>query len=112
MRYLLRTGLEGLKRVLATNKFTLTAAVKRALAKYEVDNNPLLGFLEEHPKIENELVKEVYLKYDIWCRQANLKPLSRPVLGREMSKQGYKSKPVTIDGMSYRIYFHTDQCNS
>lgn len=109
MQYLLVIGLEGLKRVIANKRFTLPAVVKGALARYELDNNPLLGFLDEYPKIENELVKDVYLKYDLWCRQANLKPLSRPVFGRELSKHGYKSKPVTINGQSCRIYMQTDK---
>ncbi|CQR75087.1 hypothetical protein SOV_35900 [Sporomusa ovata DSM 2662] len=109
MRYLLKIGIDGLKKVLKNKGFTLPAIVKRALARYEIDNNPLLGFLEEHPKIENEVVKEVYLKYDLWCRQANLKPLSRPMFGRELSKQGFKSKTVTINGESLRIYAKTDK---
>lgn len=111
MRYLLRIGLEGLKRVLSANRFTKPAVVRKALEVYEMENNPLLGFLEEHTKIENELVKDVYLRYDIWCRQANLKPLSRPVFGREMGKHGYKSKPVSINGESSRIYVLTDKSN-
>jgi len=111
MRYLLRIGLDGLKRVLASNKFTLPMVVRQALAQYEMDNNPLLGFLEEHSKIENELVKDIYLRYDLYCRQANLKPLSRPVFGREMAKQGYRSKTATINGESCRIYGKTDKCN-
>lgn len=104
MRYLLRIGLEGLKRVLAANKFTLPSVVKSALAQYEQDNNPLLGFLEESRKIENELVKDVYLRYDVWCRQCNLKPLSRPVFGRELAKHGYKSKTTRINEEICRIY--------
>lgn len=109
MRYLLRIGIEGLKRVLAANKFTKPDVVKQALALYEVDNNPLLGFLEEYPRIENELVRDVYLRYDLWCRQCNLKPLSRPAFGRELSKHGYKSKPARINGEMCRIYFLTDK---
>lgn len=105
MQYLLNIGLAGLKRVLACNRFTMPASVKQALDQYELDNNPLLAFLDERPKIANELVKDVYLKYDVWCRQANLKPLSRPVFGREIAKHGFKSKPVTINGESHRMYF-------
>ncbi|MHB1654409.1 MAG: DNA primase family protein [Desulfitobacteriaceae bacterium] len=110
MRYLLRIGLEGLKRVLAAKEFTKPDGVERALAQYELDNNPLLGFLEEYPKVENELVKDVYLRYDLWCRQCNLKPLSRPVFGRELGKKGYKSKPARINEEMCRIYV-TDKRN-
>jgi len=109
MRYLLRIGIEGLKRVLVDKKFTKPDVVKQALALYEVDNNPLLGFLEDYPRIEHELVRDVYLRYDLWCRQCNLKPLSRPVFGRELSKHGYKSKPTKINGEMCRIYFLTDK---
>lgn len=111
MRYLLQIGIEGLKRVLAANKFTLPTVVERALAVYESENNPLLGFLEETSKIENEPVKDVYLRYDVYCRQANLKPLSLPVFGRELGKKGYKSKPVRINEEVCRIYVLTDKRN-
>lgn len=110
MRYLLRIALEGLKRVLAANKFTEPEGVKQAKAQYDLDNNPLLGFIEEHPKIENETVKDVYLRYDVWCRQGNLKPLSRPVFGRELSKLGYKSKVIRVNKDTFRIYV-TDKRN-
>lgn len=112
MRYLLRIGIEGLKRVLAANKFTKPEVVRQALAQYEVMNNPVLAFIEEGHKIENEPVKDVYLRYDVYCRQANLKPVSRPVFGRELAKHGYKSKPVRINEEISRIYVLTDKRNS
>ncbi|AFM40310.1 phage/plasmid primase, P4 family, C-terminal domain protein [Desulfosporosinus acidiphilus SJ4] len=111
MKYLLRIGIVGLKRVLAAKDFIKPAVVKKALAHYELENNPLLGFLEEHPKLNNELVKDVYLRYDLWCRQCNLKPLSRPMFGRELAKYGYKSKTVTLQGESSRVYVMTNPRN-
>lgn len=111
MQYLLRIGIDGLKRVLAANKFTKPNVVKQALAQYEVMNNPVLSFLEEGQKIENEPVKNVYLRYDLYCRQANLKPVSQPVFGRELGKYGYKSKPVRIHEEIVRIYVLTDKRN-
>ncbi|WP_407312095.1 phage/plasmid primase, P4 family [Desulfosporosinus sp. SB140] len=111
MKYLLRIGLVGLKRVLGAKDFVKPAVVKKALAHYELENNPLLGFLEEHPKLNNELVKDVYLRYDVWCRQCNLKPLSRPMFGRELAKHGYKSKTISLQGESSRVYILTNPRN-
>jgi putative DNA primase/helicase len=103
MEALLCIGIEGLKRVLAKNKFTEPEVVKRAKAQYEIDNNPLLTFVED-VKIVNEPVRDVYMRYDLWCHQSNLRPLSLPSFGRELGKQGYKSKSKKIDGKSIRIY--------
>lgn len=104
MRYLLRIGLEGLKRVLAANKFTKPDVVKRELVQYEVINNPVLAFIEEGHKIENELSKDVYLRYNAWCHQYGLKPLSHIVFSREVCKHGFRTKAKKIDGKTYQIF--------
>ena len=45
MRYLIRIGIEGLKRILANQKFTVSDKVEKALSEYEENNNPILLFL-------------------------------------------------------------------
>lgn len=104
MKYLLRIGIEGLKRVLHANKFTKPEIVRLAQAQYEVMNNPVLSYIEEGNKIDNELSKDVYLRYNSWCHQFGLKPLSHIVFSREICKYGFKTKAKKIEGKTYQIF--------
>ena len=109
MRYMLRIGIEGLKRVLAANKFTKPEVVKQALAVYEVINNPVLSFIQEGHKIENELSRDVYLRYNTWCHENGLKPLSHIVFGREVCKHGFRTKDKKIDGKTLKMFVVDDR---
>jgi len=104
MRYLLKIGIEGLKRVLAANKFTKPEVVKQALAQYEVINNPVLAFLEEGHRLANELSKDVYLRYNTWCHGNGLKPVSHIVFSREICKHGFRTKAKKIDGKTLQVF--------
>lgn len=108
MQYLLRIGIDGLKRVLAANKFTKPSVVKQALVQYEVMNNPVLGFIEEGNKINNELSRDVYLRYNTWCHENGLKPLSHIVFSREVCKHGFRTKAKKIEGKTYQIFMRCD----
>lgn len=103
MEYLLKLGIEGLTRVLASG-FTEAQAAKREKRDYEVVNNPILAFVNEGLKIENETIKDVYRKYGTWCYENGLKPLSHIEFGRELSKNGYQSEVRRIGGETVRIY--------
>ncbi len=112
MRYLLKIGIVGIKRVLAAKKFTKPEVVKRAMAEYELGNNPVLAFLEEGFKIKNELTNDVYEKYVIWSHKSGLnKPLSKIVFSREVCKHGYKTKDKRIDGKTLKMFVAADKAD-
>ena len=71
MEYLIRLGLEGLKRVLRNAKFTVSKRVEGQLEEYEENNNPIIGFVEEVglDAIENEPTKDVFFKYNVYCNK-------------------------------------------
>src|SRR5690606_10564240 len=56
MEYLIKIGLEGLKRVLKNQQFTKSDRVEKELQEYEESNNPILGFFKEITleEVENE----------------------------------------------------------
>lgn len=60
MKYIIQLGLKGLDRVLKHNEFTESAKVKKELDEYEIANNPILLFLQEHDEseFENEPTKK------------------------------------------------------
>ncbi|RXM68371.1 phage/plasmid primase, P4 family [Clostridium tetani] len=104
MEYLLKLALEGLNRVLINHSFTNAKICDDVWDEYEAINNPVISYLEEND-IENELVKEVYLRYSAWCSENGLKALSKPVFGREVGKQGYNSDTrIRINGKQKRVY--------
>ena len=104
MEYLLKLALEGLNRVLENHNFTYAAVCDDVWEEYEAINNPVVAFLEDND-IENEPVKEVYLRYSSWCSENGLKAVSKPVFGREVGKQGYNSDTVIrVNGKQKRVY--------
>ena len=103
LEYLLLLAIEGLNRVLLNRKFTTVDAVEHELKEYEKVNNPVVAFIEEF-KIENEPVKDIYLKYSIWCQENKLKALSNIQFGKELSNKGYKTKQMRVNGDRVRIY--------
>lgn len=104
MEYLLKLALEGLERVLINHSFTYAKICDQVWEEYEQINNPVVAFLEDND-IENEPVKEVYLRYSAWCSENGLKAVSKPVFGREVGKQGYNSDTkIRINGKQKRVY--------
>ncbi|MBA9088778.1 putative DNA primase/helicase [Fontibacillus solani] len=104
MEYFLRIALEGLKRVLNNNKFTMPTVAVTELEQYELMNNPLLAFISDDRKIHNELTRDVYLSYSAWCHSNGLRPLSQIQFSREICKRGYEIKIKKIDSKSCRVF--------
>ncbi len=67
MAYLTRLAMEGLKRLIAQGDFTKPDCVRRAMAEYEVENNPVLGFLMEYQDPSNMPTSIVYENFRHWC---------------------------------------------
>lgn len=107
MEYLIAIGIEGLKRVLKNNDFTMTEAVKKELQHFNENNNPILLFFNEITinDIINNTNKEVYLKYDYWCKENGLTPYGAIKFGQEITKHFNLTTQVKkIDGKTHRIY--------
>lgn len=107
MEYLIKIGLEGLKRVLKNRRFTTSEKVQKELEEYEENNNPILGFLKEIEidQIENECTKEVYKKYNEYCLANNFTPMSNIEFSKKVNKH-FDLEVVTrsIKGKKYRIF--------
>lgn len=104
LEYLLKIAIDGLYRILENNNITVSKASQEVWNEYEQINNPVVSFIEEN-KIENESINDVFRKYQMWCVESGLKPLSKIVFGKEVRKQGYNSdKSVRIEGKVTKIY--------
>ncbi len=105
MEYLLKLAIEGLKRVLYNKEFTKSRRGELEKMEFVKENNPILQWLEDNPKIENEAVSDVYLKYRMWCESNGLNAMKQINLSRELRKElGVESEPRYVDGKTIRVY--------
>ena len=105
MEYLITLGIEGLKRILTNQKFTTSSKVQKAIEEYEENNNPILLFFKEEPKVENEPTNKVYQSYYEFCMANNFQPMSNIEFSKQVKK--YYDVEVTnktISGKKYRIF--------
>lgn len=116
MEYLVKIGLEGLKRVLAANAFTTTAEIDRELAEYEEALNPISTFFDEvGDSMENEPTKKCYRRYDQFCFENAMKPISHVEFSRQVKDRfGYEIKTVRFEGKPTKIFVKKEgeQCES
>lgn len=105
MEYLIQLGIQGLKRVLKNQKFTKSEKAQKELEEYEVNNNPVLLFFEENPKIENEPTKNVYKKYCEFCLANSFQAMSNIEFSKQVKKR-YDLEITTksINGKQYRTF--------
>jgi putative DNA primase/helicase len=105
MEYLIQLGIQGLKRVLERNKFTVSTKVQKELEEYEESNNPILMWLKEDPKIENEVTKDVYRVYCDFCISNSYQPMSHIEFSKFIKKREHMDIAVkSINGKQYRIF--------
>jgi putative DNA primase/helicase len=105
MQYLIQVGLDGLKRVLHNQGFTISAKVQKELDEYEISNNPILLFLKEDNKVINEPTNQVYRKYVEFCISNSFNPMSNIEFSKIIRKKlGLDIVNKTIGGKKYRIF--------
>ena len=107
MEYLIKVGIEGLKRVLATQEFTICEAVQRELEEFEETNNPILGFFKENDEkdIDGHATKDVYLRYQKYCFENGLQDISAGEFSKQIKK--YYGMGITvrrINGNPCRVF--------
>lgn len=109
MEYMVKIGLEGLKRVLDTRQYSTNEAMQEELIEYEESNNPIIGFFREaendEVKIEDEVTSVVYRKYNEWCLSNSLQPLSNGEFSKQVKKHfGFKIADRRLNGKKCRIF--------
>ena len=107
IEYLIRVGIEGLRRVVQQNHFTKSERVDRELKEYEEENNPIAGFIEDQglDMIENQLTADVYKRYQVFCADNSLTPMSNIVFSKQINKRlGFMVKVVKLNGQSKKLF--------
>lgn len=115
MKYLIKIGLEGLKRVLANRRFTICEKVQRQLEEYEEHNNPIILFFketEEH-EIVNQPTKNAYQKYQEFCIVNSFQPMSNIEFSKQVKKRlNLDIVDKKIKGEKYRIFKRRDDISN
>lgn len=110
IEYLINVGITGLERVLLKRSFTTSDKVQKELEEYEENNNPILLFFKEEPKIINEPTTHVYKKYTEFCVANAFTPMSNIEFSRQVKKK-YRVDIVSrsINGRKYRIFVEREE---
>ena len=98
MEYLIKIALEGLKRILKNNEFTISEKVEEEINEFEKSNNPILSFVEEYEEdgkhVENEPTQKVYDDYVGFCITGGFKPMTKTEFSKAVCKAlGLKTSP-------------------
>ena len=101
-------GVEGLKRVLEHNAFTVSGAVKKQIEEYDELNNPITTFFKELSEEElcREPVAHWYASYHEFCLANQIQSLSRIEFSRQLLRE-FSTLEVAIkkvNGKSVRCY--------
>ena len=107
MEYMIKLGLEGLKRVLGANSFTESAKVQQELEEYELQNTPILAFLQEVDELDiiNRECKEVHRQYKCWCAENGFLEMTLSNFSKELNKRlGLVVRRVRLNGKQVGMY--------
>lgn len=105
LEYLILRGIEGLKRVLDNQAFTMSEKVSQSIEEYEETNNPILLFFKEDVKVIDEPTNEVYRQYNEFCLANSFTPMSNIEFSKQVKKHfGVDVKSKSIKGKKYRLF--------
>lgn len=110
IKYLIRIGINALSNVLERKRFTVSQSMQKELKEYEENNNPVLLFFAEDPKIVDEPTRTVYRKYSEFCTMNGFQPISNIEFSKQVRKQ-YKMDIVVrkIRGTAYRVFVKREE---
>ena len=108
IEYLIKLGVEGLRRVLARRAFTSSEQVQANLAEYNELNNPIVLFFQdlEQEDICRESVAYWHEKYHEFCAANGIGTLSRIEFSRQALRQfpDLEIKRVWVNGKQVRAF--------
>ena len=107
VEYLIRLGVEGLKRIIINNGFSKSDKVQNQLDEYEQENNPILAFINDTgvDMIENEPTADVYKRYQVFCADNAMQPMSNIVFSKQINKRlGFRVIQKKVNNKNCKIF--------
>ncbi len=107
MEYLIKLGIEGLKRIIENKGFTRSEATEQAAHEYDLMNDPIKAFFSERDEgyLFRETVTDVYAAYKVYCNESGINPETKIMFGKSVADMfGVESYPTRIGGQQVRRY--------
>ena len=107
IEYLIRVGIEGLRRIIENNEFTKSEKVQQQVEEYENENNPIKAFIDDQgiEMIEDEPTADVYKRYQVFCAENSMQPMSNIVFSKQINKRlGLETVTTKINRKSIRVF--------
>lgn len=114
MQYLCKLAIDGLKRVIENKEFTISEKVTKAVEDYEIQNNPILLFLQDTDidKIINQPTKDVHKAYRVFCLENGFAEMTLSTFSKEIGRRlGVTVARKRINGQLVGIYVKEDGKN-
>lgn len=86
MKRLVWLGIQGLRRVVAQNGFTECESVETAVQEYEMENNPILLFIQERD-VDGRPTGDVYREYQVFCNENSYTAMTKASFTRELKRR-------------------------
>lgn len=107
IEYLIQLGIHGLQRIIANNEFSKSDKVEKQLNEYEEENNPIIAFIADTgvDMIENQPTNEVYKRYQVFCAENSMTPMSNIVFSKQINKRlGLEVAVSKLNNQTRRIF--------
>lgn len=107
IEYLIRCGVEGLKRVLINEGYSSSEKVQEQMDEYEQENNPIIGFIQEQGigNIIHQQTDHVFRMYQVFCQDSQIQPMSKFVFSKQINKRLHlKVVQRKVDGKNHRVF--------
>lgn len=107
IEYLIRCGVEGLKRVLINEGYSSSEKVQEQMDEYEQENNPIIGFIQEQGigNILHQQTDHVFRMYQVFCQDSQIQPMSKFVFSKQINKRLHlKVVQRKVDGKNHRVF--------
>ena len=107
VEYLIRVGVEGLKRIIENQGFSRSDATEQMAEEYDLMNNPIKGFFAEQEEgyIFRETVQDIFTKYQLYCNDCGVKPETKISFGKTVAEMfQVESKNTRVNGKQVRFY--------
>ena len=107
IEYLIRLGVEGLKRVIENQGFSKSDATEQMAEEYDLMNNPIKGFFAEQDEgyIFRKTVQDIFTRYQLYCNDCGIKPETKISFGKTVAEMfQVESKNTRVNGKQVRFY--------
>lgn len=107
IEYLIQLGIQGLQRIIANNQFSKSDKVQKQMDEYEEENNPIIAFISDTgiEMIENQPTNEVYKRYQVFCAENSMTPMSNIVFSKQINKRlGLEVVVNKLNNQTRRIF--------